>query len=310
MVVDSILFLNEKATILIGAKNYKAAAKLLHEGIARLEKEHNVDDHEEQDHQDEEHDCSGPTCNMMIEGEPQENSNIIMTDHLPEQQASSSSPQCSSRSSVVVAVEPSLEFLPQQQSQSSVQQTSFCNSICSNTNGNYADMDDDQSVFCIYRRAMKLVPTERYQNNSSLSDLAEHNVNLVSAVLLYNYGLCLHMQGYATGCEAKLEDASLAYEMALGLLGLAGADESTNFEQQQQQQSSVFLLELALLNNFGHIHMYFMSTRQVHECLRRMHYILFGATHGWAMRIPHEMSCFAHNVLFNASQHIRPAPVA
>ena len=279
MVVDSILFLNEKATFLIGAMNYKSAARLLHEGIAMLEKEHNFESDSDLEEgpssSSQEGDCRMMNVDATIEG---------TVSPLEEPQ------------SVVVAVEPSLEFFGSPSSSSS--------SSCT------PNMKDDPSPFSMYRRAMKLVPTAASQN-VDLHDLAMYDVNLVSAVLLYNYGLCLHIQGHAMGSENKLEDASLAYEMALGLLSLVTHPPTTpTTDGGSASSTSVFLLELALLNNYGHIHMHFLSTKQVHECLRRMHFILFGATQGWATRIPQEMSCFAHNVLFNASQHIRPAPMA
>ena len=240
VVVDSILFLNEKATFLIDAMKYKSAANLLHEGISRLEKEHGFG------HNDE-HQANNSDLHMKVmdcDGQP------------------------------AVVVEPSIT-LPSMQG----------------TNGEHKDS------YSIYRRAMKLVPTDSSQDMDS-KDLVGRHINLVSSVLLYNYGLCLHVQGISTGCENNLEDAIVAYEMALGLLGLA------------EQGQSLLLFELALLNNVGHIHDFFLSTGHVHECLRRMHFVMLSATNGWTTRIPSELSTFAHNVLFNASQHIRPAPVA
>lgn len=286
MVVDSILNLNEEATFLIGAMNYKSAADLLHEGIAKLEKDYIL----ETDEDGEGPTSDGSTTNQCVMSMDEDSSRQEQeaTDryqyHHHHQQQQRQVQQ------VVVAAEPSLEYLPPQSRHD-------------------ADHDHTTSTFSIYRCAMKLVPTEKYLNNADLSCLTHHNFNLVSAVLLYNYGLCLHIQGQASGCETKLEDASLAYEMALSLLGLVGSNNGDDSAAIQHSSSSL-LLELALLNNFAHIHLFFLSTKQVHECLRRMHFILFGATQGWAMRIPQELSCFAHNVLFNASQHTRPAPAA
>lgn len=275
MVADSIFHLNEKATFLIGTMNYQSAAELLQEGIDTLENDYNM---ETNDHGDdltvERHNKTNQCEVMMDEGSQQhEQGALNRYDHYRHH------PQ-----HVVVAVEPSLEA--------------------------NADHDDVISFFFIYRRTMKLALTERYLNNADLSYLTHHNVNLLSAVLFYNYGLCLHIQGQASGCETKLEDASLAYEMALSVLGLVESNDGDESFAAAQQPSTVLLLELALLNNLGHIHLFFSITKQAHLCLRRMHFILFGATQGWTLRIPQDLSCFAHNVLFNASQHTRPAPAA
>lgn len=126
----------------------------------------------------------------------------------------------------------------------------------------------------------------------------EDDYHFVCSILMYNYGLSLHLHGLAHGSEDHLDDALLAYEMALGLVELAGP------------KPLVHMLELALLNNCGHIHSFFMSTTHVHNCLERMQTLLQSLTNGWSQVLPGALASFAFNLVYNAPQYARPAPAA
>lgn len=126
----------------------------------------------------------------------------------------------------------------------------------------------------------------------------EDDYHFLCSILMYNYGLSLHLHGLAHGSEDHIDDALMAYEMALGLVGLAGP------------RPLVHMLELALLNNCGHIHSFFMNTEDVQNCLERMQALLQSLTNGWSQLLPVALSSFAFNLVYNAPQYARPAPAA
>ena len=150
---------------------------------------------------------------------------------------------------------------------------------------------DNVNPFVMYPNAL-MIPHE------VASSTSEEDYHFVCSILLYNYGLSLHLHGLSHGSEEYLEDALLSYEMALGLVALAG------------KRPLVSMLELALLNNCGHIHSFFMTTNQVHACLERMQLLLQSLTNGWSQSLPEALASFAFNLVYNAPQYARPAPAA
>ncbi|KAL7570651.1 hypothetical protein ACA910_014925 [Epithemia clementina (nom. ined.)] len=150
---------------------------------------------------------------------------------------------------------------------------------------------DNVNPFVMYGNALTIP-----QDVASSS--REDDYHFVCSILLYNYGLSLHLYGLAYGSEEHLEDALLSYEMSLGLVGLAG------------RRPLVHMVELALLNNCGHIHSFFMATSQVHICLERMQTLLQSLTNGWSQVLPEALASFAFNLVYNAPQYARPAPAA
>ncbi|KAL7570624.1 hypothetical protein ACA910_014898 [Epithemia clementina (nom. ined.)] len=148
---------------------------------------------------------------------------------------------------------------------------------------------DNLSSFALFDNALSIP--------QHLSPQRDRDYTVICCILLYNYGLSLHLQGMSTGSENNLEEALLSYEMALGLVALI------------DQGRLVSVLELALLNNCSHIHSFHSATSHVHSCLQRMHTLLMTL---YASRhvSQEQLAPFAFNVVYNACQFKRPAPAA
>eukprot|EP00522_Entomoneis_paludosa_P018428 CAMPEP_0172455904 /NCGR_PEP_ID=MMETSP1065-20121228/12989_1 /TAXON_ID=265537 /ORGANISM="Amphiprora paludosa, Strain CCMP125" /LENGTH=207 /DNA_ID=CAMNT_0013208429 /DNA_START=103 /DNA_END=723 /DNA_ORIENTATION=+ len=123
----------------------------------------------------------------------------------------------------------------------------------------------DMGTFSLYSNAMTMVevPTtgsRRYR---------EYANNLLYCLLFYNLGLARQLQGLTQGQDISLTTALQAYETALGLLG------------DLERDPFVQTLELAILNNCGHVHYQLFQTQHVHSCLRLMKNTLCEITNGW-----------------------------
>lgn len=154
------------------------------------------------------------------------------------------------------------------------------------------EADNKETTTCSYTFFEKALRIPRY-----VSLARDKDCNLICCILLYNHALCLHFQALETGNEAVLEEALLLYEMALGLVGLAGSG------------AIVVVLELAILNNCGQIHTLQKANRNVQAVLQRMQILLqvLHATNEVQYKL---LSPFYFNLVYNAAQHQRPAPAA
>lgn len=164
--------------------------------------------------------------------------------------------------------------------------------------------DESKSHFLMYTNAMEVVP---YLDSRLLRGWTEEDLlDLVTCALLYNLGLCLHVVGIMQGKETQLGQALVTYELALKLLA------SSRWQDQHQQHYHPphVLLELALLNNCGHIHCHFYDLQQFEFCLFRMQMKLSQATNQWKDHIPTPLNCFGMNLIHNSKQLERPSPAA
>ena len=168
-------------------------------------------------------------------------------------------------------------------------------SSCKPSKENHVHPGGDVSPYVMYCNAFE-IPRDVLLNRRRAQ--GDEDYHFTCGILLYNYGLSLHLQGISQGIEDNLEEALFSYEMALGLVALAG------------RRPLVDMLELALLNNCGHIHRFFLSTSQVHICLERMQALLQHVTNGWSEVLPEALASFAFNLIYNAPQYARPAPAA
>jgi len=129
---------------------------------------------------------------------------------------------------------------------------------------------------------------------------SESQHSKLSCILYYNMGLCfqLHALSGSRRASSYLRDAHLSYQTALGLL-----DEGS-------QEFSDMQLELALLNNFGHLHYSVLNMEATATCLERMQFILCDITDDGDEPVPEDLQCFYLNLIHNENLQLRAAPVA
>lgn len=92
----------------------------------------------------------------------------------------------------------------------------------------------------------------------------KHHDVVLAGVLLYNAGLCHHVQAIEhAGSRCLLRRAMRMYSMASALLTTSGVLESDG----SGQTDDVVLLVLALMNNMAHIHTCFVDLERAWDCL-------------------------------------------
>jgi hypothetical protein len=90
---------------------------------------------------------------------------------------------------------------------------------------------------------------------------------LLSGVLLYNTGLCHHVQAMErTGSEMTLRRALNLYSMASALLSSSGLFEDPS-EEAEDNADDFTLLLMAIMNNMAHIHSCLMELESAWDCL-------------------------------------------
>ena len=93
---------------------------------------------------------------------------------------------------------------------------------------------------------------------------SENDLEAVSMVILYNFGLVLQRKAVMTGEERSFLKALKIYIMAADLLEM----------MQDHGRMASQLLALALWNNLGHSHSHFLNQEKVRECEIHMRYHL------------------------------------
>ena len=160
----------------------------------------------------------------------------------------------------------------------------------------------DQHVFSLYTNAMTIVQQAKADTRTSTlhppAQDSDDVYSLLFCILFYNLGLSLHLQGLSSGKDVHLRSALAAYSTAIGASG------------ELDREPFVFVMDLALLNNCGHVHHIFLERREFHSCLRLMKSTIGDITHNWTRPVPKQVSSFSHNILMNCQHHLRPAPVA
>lgn len=115
--------------------------------------------------------------------------------------------------------------------------------------------DHDCSSFSLYNWALLVM------NHDHASLCSLQNEIKLSAVLLYNTGLCYQAMGLAEGTEhSSFPMALKMYEIALSLLCTCDSTDR--------------LLRLALFNNKGYIMSYFYEHDEAQACLANIKYLL------------------------------------
>ncbi len=157
----------------------------------------------------------------------------------------------------------------------------------------------EYDVFLLFDRALTITP----KIDHVLED-SEPLQYLTLAVLLYNTGLCLHLESLRKGHSHMLRQAHQCYEMSYGIL----CDGSLTNEQLLSA-----LPRMALLNNIGHIHAQFGSFN--HACICKNSLLLYiheqnkSATFGLSLS-DNESSFFIENcIVFPQWEHMS-APAA
>ena len=267
MISRKVLVLNQKAIDLIHSMKYQVAEVVLLGTMAVLEQEHG-------------NDVSDISCTSLLTQDNDDRDNCVMewegiattttiTD-LPTFEVNSSLSSSSSSSS------------------SSSMEDSCCRG---STSTSAVPPRDDLSAFAVYDKTFAI------PSNLSPTD-QDCDYNFVYAILLYNNGLSLHLQGLVNAGDEKIFEQSLqSYETALGLAIVSG------------QRSLVHSLELALYNNCCHIHNFLLDTRNVTCCLERMNSLLHTLSATKEIR-QEALSPFAYNLLYNSEHHLRPGPAA
>ncbi|KAL7575483.1 hypothetical protein ACA910_020069 [Epithemia clementina (nom. ined.)] len=173
---------------------------------------------------------------------------------------------------------------------------------------------EEVKPFLLLDRALAVLPlapsTTRLHSQSSPSPTAlledrdilssPERCHFLACVLLYNKALCSHLQGLEGGRSADFEDSLMNYNMAVGIM----SDFFTS-------NPSKLLLELALLNNKGHVHYDLVDLEETQRCLDRMDTLLADYRYGAQSPVPSALIHFAQNLIHNRRQMTtRLPPVA
>ena len=146
------------------------------------------------------------------------------------------------------------------------------------------------SSFAMFDKAFSIVPT----GHSYL--LSDTDISLILCVLYYNLALCFRLSGLASRdpmiWSHELEKCLFAYEMANNYL--------QDLVQECQHPSR--LLELALLNNTGHVYCLLWETEETLFRLGQMKVLLEEHQRMERLTNSHEdLSVFSNNVNYNES---------
>ena len=156
---------------------------------------------------------------------------------------------------------------------------------------------DAQSPYHLHCAAASFFP-----NRGSISDKeffqSVCDQDKVICILNYNLGLCLLLYAISSGKTSQLNDASLAFQVALGVVN------------ETSQKLSDCQLELAVLNNYGHAQFSLRKLTNVATCLERMQFILADLTDDGDLPLAPALKIFYLNLVYNQMLKNRPAPAA
>ncbi|KAL7578781.1 hypothetical protein ACA910_016006 [Epithemia clementina (nom. ined.)] len=147
---------------------------------------------------------------------------------------------------------------------------------------------------------------DKFLIGPSLSLKRASDYKLICCILLFNCGLSLHLRGVSTESEAFLKKALVTYETALDLV------DSSAMIIGQGGRCLIHLLEVALLNNMGHIHNSLVATVPTQECLKRLLTALqtIGVDDNNEVDQNPLLHLFSFNIVCNERNFARPAPAA
>jgi tetratricopeptide (TPR) repeat protein len=156
----------------------------------------------------------------------------------------------------------------------------------------------DYHIFSFFDRPLFIDDTEVVLASS----FAINRLNCASAVILFNMGLALQLQGMQNMCllEMSFEKALRFYEMANIIL--ERSEESTG-----EVDSLVYL---AVANNMGHIYSHFCETSKAKRCLEWLQNILEVVKDSEVSMLSDEYHPFQINVLILHGQNAVAAAAA
>ena len=152
------------------------------------------------------------------------------------------------------------------------------------------------SSYLPYWKALVLDLPHDEQGNSELFQ-TEDEQSLLACIMFYNLGLCFQFSALSLGKEKCWSKSLVSYEAALGLLG-------------RSEDSSLVLLELALLNNSGYIYQTLFDSTSAESSLDQMRLIFDDITECGEEPLPTNLTCFFLNAEHNENLSSRAAPMA
>ena len=123
-------------------------------------------------------------------------------------------------------------------------------------------------AFHFFNRALVLDSTRAAVGEASHVDIDQYKI---SAILLYNAGVCTHIKGIKSGASGDLATALLFYQNAFSLLTQTNAIQAVS--------DRYTLLVMALLNNMGYIKCQSCDHQACEICLDTMRRIFPSAEH-------------------------------
>jgi hypothetical protein len=120
--------------------------------------------------------------------------------------------------------------------------------LCSIPLSSSSNSSGDYSIFTLFDRALVIPQCPEITGNT----------DRIMAMLLYNMGLCLHLQATSSGKALEMDGALQLYEMAFSVVEDAWAEFDVD---------DLMLLLLALFNNMGIIHSSRFENAKTRTCL-------------------------------------------
>jgi tetratricopeptide (TPR) repeat protein len=154
----------------------------------------------------------------------------------------------------------------------------------------------DHHAFSFYDRAL-VIDNAKLAVGSSIA-----GQDCITAVVLFNSGLALHLQGRRNIClqQTSFKKALQLYKMAFDIMERwLDSDDEVNF-----------LVYLAALNNMGHIHSHFCEGREAQHCLQLLHAMLETVQNSGINIFSEEYLLFSMNALILRGQEVAAAAAA
>jgi hypothetical protein len=182
------------------------------------------------------------------------------------------------------------------------------------------DLNDKVTTNCISVRSVpldySLFDTSSHQDHHAFSfydrALVIDNAKLavafsiggqgcITAVVLFNAALTLHLQGRRNIClqQTSFKKAFQLYKMASEIIDFVHCDHEVNL-----------LVYLAALNNMGHIHSHFCEGREAQHCLQLLHVGLENVKSSGIDLFSEEYLLFSMNALILRGQEVAAAAAA
>jgi tetratricopeptide (TPR) repeat protein len=154
----------------------------------------------------------------------------------------------------------------------------------------------DHHAFSFFDRAL-VIDNAKLAAASSMA-----GQDCITAVLLFNAGLALHLEGRRNVClqQTSFKKALQLYKMVFDIL-----------ERWLDSDNEVNLLVyLAALNNMGHIYSHFCEGREAQHCLQLLHVVLETVKSSGIDIYSDEYNLFSMNALILCGQEVAAAAAA